>query len=402
MSRWIVFLGFVAILGSGSAACSGGVTLAPHLNRERDLAPAAAAGRYGVVMDRASAFENQNLKSTTVHWYRMWRASAMIGLGQVQQAIELIDQVLADISSGSGTPPQADRLRVFAYDLRAQAALLQGRPRDALGDLERSFSLATDLQLETRSDCDQPMMLAARSRQIEDVAKRAGDAARASSAHVAMGRHLEKWSKCLAEKDFPGMSVVSSIATALSAESAAPIAAAPVQAPVQAPAQPQPPVEAPKGKGQKGAAPVQAPVQAPAQPQSGALAAMPSAEAQYAPVDATPWRDAIESVLALAGKHAQGAKGDVVIRTDGQHHALRIRVSLPKFDNADQLIPVFRSTVVFFEQARNVTPRVERVLVTVDGPGGPITILAQKNDVLELFQERVDPPTFLKRLVRIM
>jgi hypothetical protein len=384
-----------------TAACSfggGRMSLAPHLSRETELGPAAAAGRYGVVMDRASAFESQNQASRDVHWYRAWRASAMLGLGQVDEAAALLDKVLTDIANTSPAPAQADRLRIFVYDLRARAALVQNRPGEALADLERSFSLASEVQLETNGDCDRSLMLASRSRQLSDVAAAAGNAGRADSAKGAMERHLDKFSKCLAEQDYPGMTVVETLMLALSKSQPAAVAA--VQPAVVAE-----PVVAPPVVAKKPAEPVKtAPVVAQPKPAAPAdpAANMPSVRAQYAPIDPTPWRAALESAAALAAKHAPNLKADVVIRTDGQHHALRLKAVLPKYQNPTELVPLFRSTVVFFEQARSIEPKVDRVVVVVEAASGVTQILATRADVLELFQDRLDAAGFVKKLVRVL
>jgi hypothetical protein len=376
-------------------ACQGGLTLAPHLTRESELGPASAAGRHGVVVDRATVFENQNPSSRDVHWYRMWRASAMLGLGQVDQALALIDQVLAATSAGGAVAPaQSDRLRAFGYDLRARALLAQGKPQEALQDLERSLGLAADLPLMTYGDCDRALMIAARHKQIEDVALQAGDAARAASAREAMTKKLEVWSRCYVERDYPGMRPVEALAAALSGEmkSAPPPLERPVpQPPPSVSAAPPPPPPTPK--------PVE---KTTAKAEATSTADLPTVQAHYAPVDPTPWKGALESSAALAQKHATNVRTDVVIRTDGSHHAVRMRVAIARFDKPDALIPLFRSTVVFFEQARNIRPKVERALITVESGSTTATFLATRSDVLDLFQERTDAAGFIRRLVRVL
>ncbi|MCK6547178.1 hypothetical protein L6R52_15110 [Myxococcota bacterium] len=380
-------------------ACAGGMTLAPHLNRERELGPAAAAERYGNVMDKAAAFEQQNLKSRDVHWYRMWRASAMVGMGQHQEAITLVDQVLSDMAASPSAPAQADRLRMFAYDLKGRASLALGRPEQALNELERAFAVANDVDPETRGECDHAMVLTARARQLEEVAVRAGNTSKAANARTALTRQLDRWVKCLAEADYPGLAVMASLAPVLSGEQKA-IAVAPVKE--AAPAKKEPRRDPPKEPAREEPKPApkvveEKPVKAPT-----GLAALTTVEAQYAPVDPLPWKGAIDASLALAQRHAQNVRGDVVIRIDGGHHALRLKITSPRFDDPADLVPLFRSTVIFFEQARTITPKVERVLVTIEGGAAPIQIVAQRNDVLELFQERLDAASFVKRLVRVM
>src|SRR5688500_12231659 len=167
---WISVAGVLAGFSAGCGALGGRVSLAPHLSREQDLGPAAAAGRFGVVADRAAAFENQNQSSRDVHWYRAWRAGAMIGLGQIDDAMTLLDRLLSDVAVSNPAPAQSDRLRVFVYDLKARAMIAQGRPEAALPELERAYQLAQEVPLETSGDCDRPLMLASRSRQLADLA----------------------------------------------------------------------------------------------------------------------------------------------------------------------------------------------------------------------------------------
>lgn len=392
----------ICALSSGLHGCtfSGGrVSLAPHLSRETELGPAAANGRYGVVMDRAGAFEAQNLASRDVHWYRAWRASAMLGLGQIDQAAELLDKILSDIASTSPAPAQADRLRIFVYDLRARCLLAQNRPPDALADLERSFSLAAEVQLETNGDCDRSLMLASRARQISDVAALAGDGGRADSAKVAMDRHLERFTKCLAERDYPGMTVVETLAHVISGSAPAQIIATAQKTEV---AKSDPIKKAPKEPAQKEPAQKEPAQKQPAQKEAPPEASpLPVVHAQYAPVDPAPWKSALDSAVALAQKHAPGLRADVVIRTDGQHHALRMRANLPKYQKPEDLVPLFRDTVVFFEQARAIEPKVDRALVIVEAPSGVTQILAARADVLELFQDRLDAAAFVKKLSRV-
>jgi hypothetical protein len=376
----------------------GRVSLAPHLSREAELGPAATAGRFGVVMDRAAAFENQNQNSRDVHWYRAWRASAMLGLGQVAEAIAVLDKVLTDIASTSPAPAQADRLRVFVYDLRARAQLAQNRPADALADLERSFQLATEVELETNGDCDRSLMVASRARQIADVAALAGDSAKAESSKVSMERQLEKFSTCLAERDYPGMLVVGTLTQSLTKAPATMVAA--VQAPAKV--EPAPEVKKEPAKNPTKAEPKVEPKKDPAPVAANDPHQLPTTRAQYAPVDSTPWKDAIELALALAQKHAPNVKGDIVIRTDGGHHALRLRANLPKYSNPAELAPIFRATVVFFEQARSLDTKVDRVLLVVESSAGTTQLLAARTDVLELFQDRIDAAAFVKKLVRVL
>jgi hypothetical protein len=383
-------------LSFGSVACAGGgrISLAPHLSRETELGPAAANGRFGVVMDRAAAFENQNLGSRDVHWYRAWRASAMLGLGQVDEAIALLDRALSDIASTPTAPAQADRLRVFIYDLRARGFLMKERPADALPDLDRSFSLASEVDLETNGDCDRALMLSARARQLQDVAAAAGDGARVETAKVALERQLERWQKCYAERDYPGMLVVETLAKSLSGQVIV----------AQAQAQPQPKPQQPVAidPPAKKSEPVKhEPPPEKAKPVAD-VAQLPTVRAQYAPIDPLPWKSAIDSAIALGGKHASSLKGDIVIRTDGGHHALRLRANVPKYSAPVDLAPLFRATVVFFEQARSIEPKVDRVMIVVEAAGGTTQLLANRADVLELFQDRLDALAFSKKLVRVM
>lgn len=385
------------ILSLGSVSCAGGgrMSLAPHLSRETELGPAAANGRFGVVMDRAGAFETQNPGSRDVHWYRVWRATAMLGSGQIDESLALLDRVLSDISSTPTAPAQADRLRIFIYDTRARGLLAQGRASEALADLDRAFSLASEVDLETNGDCDRSLMLAARARQLQDVAAGAGDGARVETAKVALDRQLERWQKCYAERDYPGMLVVESLAKALG--SSAPQVV--VQAQPKEQPKPQQPVAidppAKKSEPVKQEPPAQK-TQPPAD-----TAQLAVVRAQYAPIDPAPWKAAIDSAIALGSKHASSLKADVVIRTDGGHHALRLHARVPKYAAPVDLAPLFRSTVVFFEQARAIEPKVDRVIIIVDASGGTTQLLANRADVLELFQDRLDAASFAKKLVRV-
>ncbi len=382
----------VLVLVSETGCLKG--ALAPHLSREAELAPAAASDRFGTVLDKAAVFERQNEKSRDVFWYRLWRAGAMIEMGQTQEGLQLIDAVMREVAVAGKTPAQPDRFRMFGYDLQARGLLILKRPAEALPLLERAYGLAGDVGLETRGDCDREVMMAARSKQIENVAGAAGDAARADSAREELDRHLDRWTKCLSSRDFPGLRTVSALAAALKAEP--PPAAAPPVAPVAvAPPPPAvvapPPARAPPAR----AAPPRSP---PPPPAAGAVASLPMANERFAPIDATPYQVGIDAALPLLRKHAgKGVTTSLMIRTDGRFRALRIE--LPHaLAQVDELVPIFEATVVFFEQTRGVEAGVDRVII--GAKAGP-EVMASRADIFDLFVNKIDAPTFAGRLSRL-
>lgn len=375
------------------AACLGKVTLAPHLSREQDLAPPAAAGRYSTVLERANGFEAQNAASKDVYWYRTWRAVAMLGLGQPAEAAALLDQILSEMTTAKSAPAQPERLRMFVYDLKAQAALAQGDPRSALDFLERAYGLAERVELESDGDCDRHLVLAARLVQQEEVATLAGAVPRAGKAHADMGVEAERWSACKRRQDFVSMVGLPAMVAAL-AQGARPVAAvvpptsAPLPPPVALPPAAPPPAAPPP------AAP--APVAPAPAPLARGFAALPMAPGKYAPVNPAAWQGGIDAVAPLLSKRAPGATTDMQIRTDGRFHALRITLAKP-VKGPEELVPVFRSTVVFFEQTRQVKPAPEQVVVV----SGDVSVVADKAAIMDLFLERLDEAAFVARLQRV-
>lgn len=382
-------------------ACQTSFVMSPHRSRETELAPAAAEGRYASVMERASTFEKQNAKSRDVHWYRVWRASAMIALGQVDEGDALIDNVLTDLSVPENTAAEISRLRMFAYDLKAKAAVAKQQPAQALGYLDRSMSLALDHKPETGSKCDYDLMIAARMQQIVTLAQSSGDQDRASRTRLQLDRKLEDWALCLGRADFPSMQVVAAVkgnlgvapVIAAAGVPAAPVAAAPVAvAPVAAaPVAPAPVAVAP--------APVAA-APAPVAPPPAGLG-LQTTSVRYGPIDASPYKLPMENAVRLVERQHKGVQADALIRVDGSKRALRLRVPMKKLDAAADLVPIFKNTVVFFEQTRDVQPKIDEVLLAVETPAGTTQVVAQRGDIFDLFVDRLDVPAFTKRLVEV-
>lgn len=373
------------------AACLGKMTLAPHLSREQDLGPPAVAGRHSTVLERANAFEAQNQASKDVYWYRTWRAVAMLGLGQPAEASALLDQVLSEMTTAKSAPAQPERLRMFVYDLKAQAALAQGDPRGALDFLERAYGLAERVELESDGDCDRHLVLAARLAQQEEVATQAGAVPRAAKAKADMTAAAEKWSDCKRRQDYPSMAALPALVVALT-RSDRPVSA--VVPPTNAP-MPPPAVATPAPVAPPPAAPVVAPAPVAPAP-AGGFAALKVAPGMYAPVNPAAWKDGLDAVAPLLEKRAPGARTDMQIRTDGRFHALRITLAKPAKAPAE-LVPVFRSAVVFFERTRAVKPAAEQVVVV----SGDVSVVADKAAIMDLFLERVDEAAFVARLGRL-
>jgi len=389
MSRWILAL----VCGLTGTGCIGQLSLAPHLNREADLAPAAAAGRYGTVLERAAAFEKQNEASKDVHWYRVWRAVAMVGLGQHAQAVTLLDTVLADVSAARVTPAQPERLRMFIYDLKASALRAQGQVPAAVGLLDQALSIAQRVDLESDGECDRDAMLAGRHQQIEDFAQQAGMVPRAARAQADAATHFGAWAKCKRLEDYPALSSLSSLVDAHTRSGAVapviPKTNAQVPPPVALPPAAAPPAPAPAPAA---AAPAPAPAKGPAQrPEQLGLAST-----SYAPVASKPWQPGLQAIEPLLSKRAPGAQTGMLISTDGRHHALRVTLARSASKLRD-LLPVFRTSVVFFERTRAVRPTASHVVVV----SGKISVLAPKSAVMDLFLEKIDGPTFLSRLSRL-
>lgn len=372
------------------------VALAPHLNRERELAPAAASDRFTTVLDKAAAFERQNESSRDVYWYRLWRAGAMIEMGQAPEGLQLIDQILREVAVAAKTPAQPDRFRMFAHDLQARGFLALNRPADALAHLERSYGLAGDVALETGGDCDRELMLGARAQQLANVARMAQDPGRADSAGSEQERHLRRWQRCLTSRDFPGMRSVAALTAALTTPNGA-------QAPVPPPptAVPPPPLARTAPPPPRAAPPPPPPPPAaippPPRAAAGSLAAVPATRERYNPIDATPYQAGIDAAMPLIQKQAPKVSASMSISTDGRNRALHLRVMKRRYRSAVDLAPLFESTVVFFEQTRGVSPGVGRVVVETKDH----VIVATKSDVFDLFVDKIDPQIFAARLRRV-
>lgn len=372
--------------------CAGGLVLAPHRNRESELGPAATEGRYGAVLDRASNFEKQNAKSRDVYWYRVWRAAAMISLGQVEEGDQLVATVLDEMSSISVNTAEPERLRMFAFDLRAKAALARQQPAQALPFLDRALSFALEVKPDTGSRCDVDVMIASRHSQIADVAAAAGDADRSQRAHAQAEQKLEQWALCLGRQDFPALAALVIQKGVISRNGAPASTAAPASVPVApaaAPPQPSPPPPAL----------VAPPPVAPA-PSAGSTG-LSVQSVRYGPVDASPYRVAADNLVRLVERSYKGTQADALIRVDGSKRALRLRLPAKKLDGVNALIPVFKNTVMFFEQIREVQPKLDEVLIAVETPSGTTQVLAQRADVFDLFLDRLDDAGFLKRVVEV-
>ena len=116
--RRLLILALLASFG-----CKGSLVRSPHRSREAELAPAAAEGRFSSVVERAGVFETQNARSREVHWYKVWRGAGMISLGQIDEGEAVVDAVLSTLSQPGLQIAEAARLRMFAYDQKAKAAL---------------------------------------------------------------------------------------------------------------------------------------------------------------------------------------------------------------------------------------------------------------------------------------
>lgn len=384
------------------AACNGSLVQAPHRARESELGPAAADARYEVVVDRAGSFERANAKSRDVYWYRVWRASGMISIGQVAEGEQLVDQVLTELTSPDVNVADSTRLRLFAYDTKAKGALLRQQPIEAIGFLDRALSLAIELKPDTGGKCDRELMVAARIRQIMEIAANAGDTDRPARSRPELERRLAEWSMCLARADYPLMHALGELRGNLGLDvgpPAAVVAAAPAAPAPAAPA----PAPAPAGKPAPAAKPAPAPAPAPSPAPAPAPAAtgLKTAAVRYGPVDSTPYKEQIESLVRLLDKNYRGIGGEAVIRVDGSKRALKLRFAVKKFEGVGSLVPLFKNAVVFFERTRDVEPKLDEVLVLVEAPEGATSVLAQKTDVFDLFVDRIDAQAFQSRLVEV-
>lgn len=372
--------------------------LAPHRARERELAPAAAEGRFAAVIDRAAMFENQNASSRDVYWYRMWRAAAMIGLDQVDQGEDVVDDILADLSLPSVKVNEVGRLRQFGYDQKAKAALARKDLPAAVKQLELALSLAVDTPLSSGGACDKPLMLAGRYHQLAELHRRTGKRRKVAKATSKVTRYVEDWTVCLARADYPGMHMVTALApmfepqvAAVAVAPAAPVA--PVAAPAAAPAPAAPePAPAPEPR------PTAPPEEDPAPAASAAPHQFKRTRAQYAPIDPAPWQAHIDVAVSLLKRSAPTVKGDVVIRVDGAKHALRLRMEAEALPSSADLVKLFERTNIFFDGIRGIDPEIDQVLISFATPSGQQSLVAQKNDVVDLFIRRLNERSFLDRV----
>jgi hypothetical protein len=118
-------------------------------------------------------------------------------------------------------------------------------------------------------------------------------------------------------------------------------------------------------------------------------------------VDAAPWKAALDALAQLLRAQDPSARLDIVIRTDGQHHAVRITRRVSKPSELEALVALFRSTVPFFDQVRDTKPEVDEVLLIEERPAGPIQVLGQRRDVVDLFIDRIDAKKFVERLAEL-
>lgn len=389
-----------------AAGCTGGLVLAPHRSRESELGVAAAEGRPAAVIERAGTFEKQNAKSRDVYWYRVWRASAMIALGQVAEGEAVLDQLLTEVAAPEITVAEPQRLRMFAYDEKAKAAVARGDAAAALGYLDRALGLSLEVDPETGGRCDRDLVLAARHRQILELASASGDVGRATRAESEVARRLGDWSVCLAKRDYPSMQALLALkgvvgvgapALAAAPTPAAPVAADPPPAAGRVPATraPAPPPSAPAAP-----APVAAPPPKPTAPVM-VDTGLRTVSVRYGPVDPTPYKEPMESVLRLVERQYKGAQADALIRVDGGRRALRVRYATKRFEGVPSLVPLFKNMVVFFERTRDVEPKIDEILVQVESAEGTVQVVAQRGDIFDLFVDKIDEPGFIGRLVEV-
>ena len=123
--------------------------------------------------------------------------------------------------------------------------------------------------------------------------------------------------------------------------------------------------------------------------------------ASFAPIAATPWQPHLKALESLLKKREPSMRVGVMIRSDGRKRALKLAFDAPDKPRPDDLVSYFQSTVIFFEQIRSVEPPIVQVFVETSGPGGAQTLIASKNDILDLFVDRIDAETFISRLTRL-
>lgn len=119
--------------------------------------------------------------------------------------------------------------------------------------------------------------------------------------------------------------------------------------------------------------------------------------ARYAPVNPAPYQEGLNVLLPLLKATKKDLTTEVVIRTDGDHHALRITVEAC-CSSTEDLMPLIRPTQVFFERVRDLSPKVDRLIIK----GGGYEVLVRKEDVLEVFLERLDAAGLAARAQRLM
>ena len=445
----------VAQVGALTGCVGAFVVRAPHRSREPEMARAAAEGRFSSVIERASMFEQQNLKSRDVHWYRMWRAAAMIGLGQLGDGDALVDEVLAAIAAPDVTVAEVARLRMFGYDLKAKVALAKDDAEDALPHLERALALAAATPVDGGGKCARPLMLVGRYQQIERLATELGEAKKQARARSRRMRYLEEWSACLASQDYPSLHVVAHLSDLLSGEAVA--AVAPRARPTEEEAEP------PKKKRKKRAKkrrkkiakarekkappppPEPEPKDAEAEPESGSeydppplpdqtaaarkppkrtgkkppkrTGKKPDERAEkapardtpfrpfrvnYAPIAAGPYQPHLDTFVDTLAPRARSVRGDAVIRTDGSRRAIRIKLKANDHDDPETLIALFKTAVLFFERTRDAAEPIEEILLWFDTRSGARQVVARRRDIVDLFVDRIGEEAFLRRLGSIL
>lgn len=374
------------------------------------MAPAAAEGRFDSVIELAGRHEAQNPGSRDVHWYRVWRAAAMIGLGQVDEGEQLIDSVLSEVSQPGVNVADSGRLRMFAADQKAKAALTRNKPAEALTQLERAVSIAADTSVDG-GPCARPLVLAGRWTKIGDISMKIGDGARLQKARGRVQRYVEDWSLCLTKLDYPGNQSVTALVPKLTILGAAPAPAAmvpvaapvatvatPIAKPVAKPvAEPAPPKDPPAGEAPAATPEAVVLPEPPATPQP--KKGLTVVRAKYAPIAATPWQPHIDTIEKLLKRRDPSLVADTMIRTDGVHRALRLRMKAKNVPESSTLVPIFKGTVIFFENTRDVDPSLSQVLISIETASGTRHVLANKTDIIDLFVDRIDEATFIDRLV---
>jgi len=387
----------LAALVTTSFGCKGAL-LSPHRARERELAPAAAEDRWAAVIDRAAMFESQNAGSRDVHWYRIWRAAAMIGLDQVDEGEDVVDEILSDLSRPGIKVNEVGRLRQFAYDQKAQAALSRNDLKGAIKQLELSLSLAVDTPLSSGGPCDKPLMLVGRYQQLAELTAKAKAKRKHAKAKSKLSRYAEDWTVCLARSDYPGMHMVTGLQAILEGQGTPMVAMVSARAPAPEP-EPEPePDPEPEPEPVRRADPDPALQPDPAPEPAPTQRNFATTRAEYAPVDASPWQEHIDVAISLLRKRQPSVQGDVVIRIDGAKHALRLTMDASEVPSGADITQLFEKTNLFFDGIRGMEPEIDQVVLTFETARGPRSLVANKGDIIDLFIRRLNEESFLKRV----